>query len=124
MDVKVLEVSEGGRALLTSEHLKVVVDYAFYGIPESGVLFHMAQAPAYGRLDVTVWDRQEDNIFTLLDLNTDQVSRREEPNGMKNTCQKKVHPSVGNFLSPKPNFLSLFLEFFKGGEIPGCARKL
>lgn len=75
MDVKVLEVSEGGRALLTSEHLKVVVDYAFYGIPESGVLFHMAQAPAYGRLDVTVWDRQEDNIFTLLDLNTDQVSR-------------------------------------------------
>ena len=74
MDVKVLEVSEGGRALLTSEHLKVVVDYGFYGIPESGVLFHMSQKPAHGRLDVTVWDRQEDNIFTLLDLNTDQVS--------------------------------------------------
>lgn len=72
--MKVLEVVEGGRALITSEHLKVVVDYGFYGIPESGVLFHMAEAPEHGRLDVTVWDRQEDNIFTLLDLNTDQVS--------------------------------------------------
>ena len=68
-----LEVTEGGRALITSEHLKVVVDYGYYGIPESGVLFHMAEAPSRGRLDVTVWDRQ-DSIFTLLDLNTDQVS--------------------------------------------------
>ena len=74
VDTKVLEVSEGGRALITSEHLKVVVDYSFYGIPESGVLFHMVEAPTRGRLDVTVWDRKEDNIFTLLDLNTDQVS--------------------------------------------------
>ena len=90
VDVKVLEVSEGGRALLTSEHLKVVVDYAFYGIPESGVLFHMAQAPAYGRLDVTVWDRQEDNIFTLLDLNTDQVSSHGSTSQMEwKTLAKK-----------------------------------
>ena len=72
--MKVLEVSEGGRALITSEHLKVVVEYGFYGIPESGVLFHMAEAPSRGRLDVTVWDRKDDNIFTLVDLNTDQVS--------------------------------------------------
>ena len=48
--MKVLEVSEGGRALITSEHLKVVVDYGFYGIPESGVLFHMAEAPSRGRI--------------------------------------------------------------------------
>ena len=72
--MKVLEVSENGRALITSEHLKVVVDYGFYGIPESGVLFHMAEKPSRGRLDVNVWERQEDTIFTLLDLNTDQVS--------------------------------------------------
>ena len=70
-------MSEGGRALITSEHLKVVVDYSFYGIPESGVLFHVAESPSKGRLDVNVWDRKEDNIFTLLDLNTDQVSIHE-----------------------------------------------
>ena len=74
VDVKVLEVNEGGRTLITSEHLRVIVDYGFYGIPESGVLFHMSSAPTRGRLDVTVWKSQEDNIFTLLDLNTDQVS--------------------------------------------------
>ena len=88
-----LEVSEGGRALLTSEHLKVVVDYGFYGIPESGVLFHMGQAPAHGRLDVTVWDRQEDNIFTLLDLNTDQVSQiqpESKPIGPKKRHKKAL----------------------------------
>ena len=74
MDVKVLEVNEAGRTLITSEHLRVIVDYGFYGIPESGVLFHMASPPTRGRLDVTVWNSQDDNIFTLLDLNTDQVS--------------------------------------------------
>ena len=74
VDVKVLEVNEGGRTLITSEHLRVIVDYGFYGIPESGVLFHMSSAPTRGRLDVTVWKSQDDNIFTLLDLNTDQVS--------------------------------------------------
>ena len=74
VDVKVLEVNEAGRTLITSEHLRVIVDYGFYGIPESGVLFHMASPPTRGRLDVTVWNSQDDNIFTLLDLNTDQVS--------------------------------------------------
>ena len=29
MDVKVLEMSEGGWAAITSDHLKVVVDYGF-----------------------------------------------------------------------------------------------
>lgn len=71
--MKVLEVAEGGRALITAQHLKVVVDYGFYGIPQSGVLFHMATAPSAGRLDVNVWDRKDDSIFTLVDLNTDQV---------------------------------------------------
>ena len=76
VDVKVLEVNEGGRALITSDHLKVVVDYDYHGIPDSGVLFHMVSPPSRGRLDVAVWNRQEDNIFTLVDLNTDQVSKQ------------------------------------------------
>ncbi len=79
MDVKVLEAVEAGKAKITSEHLKVVVDYGFYGIPESGILFHMVEAPSHGRLDVDVWSRPDDRIFTLVDLNTDQV----RPNKVK-----------------------------------------
>ena len=59
--------------MLTSHHLQVTVDFNKYGIPESGVLFHMIETPSHGRLDVSVWTRTDDNIFTLLDLNTDKV---------------------------------------------------
>ena len=60
--------------MLTAHHLHVTVDFNKYGIPESGVLFHMIETPSHGRLDVSVWTRTDDNIFTLLDLNTDKVS--------------------------------------------------
>ena len=62
----------GGRSLLTSHHLEVAADYAAHGVRESGVLFHVVEFPRRGALDVTVWERDEDNIFTLLDLNTDK----------------------------------------------------
>ena len=65
----------GGRSLLTSHHLEVAADYAAHGVRESGVLFHVVEFPRRGALDVTVWERDEDNIFTLLDLNTDKVSQ-------------------------------------------------
>eukprot|EP00094_Tigriopus_californicus_P012169 TCALIF_11761-PA protein Name:"Similar to CSPG4 Chondroitin sulfate proteoglycan 4 (Homo sapiens)" AED:0.07 eAED:0.06 QI:0/0.64/0.33/0.86/1/1/15/679/2482 len=71
--LKALEVEEGGRALLTSHHLHVVTDFAKYGVKESGVLFHMVETPTHGKLDVSVWNKVDDNIFTLLDLNTDKV---------------------------------------------------
>ena len=64
----------GGRSLLTSHHLEVAADYAAHGVRESGVLFHVVGFPRRGALDVTVWERDEDNIFTLLDLNTDKAS--------------------------------------------------
>ena len=63
----------GGRSLLTSHHLEVAADYAAHGVRESGVLFHVVEFPRRGALDVTVWERDEDNIFTLLDLNTDKA---------------------------------------------------
>lgn len=62
----------GGRSLITSHHLEVSSDYDAFGIRESGVLFHVAEFPKHGKLDVTVWERDSDNIFTLLDLNTDK----------------------------------------------------
>jgi hypothetical protein len=51
----------------------VTVDFSKYAIPESGVLFHIIDTPAHGRLDVSVWTRPDETIFTLLDLNTDKV---------------------------------------------------
>ena len=72
VSLQTLEVEEGGRALITARHLDVAVDYAEYGIPDSGVLFHVVEMPQYGRLDVSVW-QPGDNIFNLLDLNTDKV---------------------------------------------------
>ena len=63
----------GGRSLITSHHLEVRPDYDAFGIRESGVLFHVVEFPERGRLDVSVWERDGDNIFTLLDLNTDKV---------------------------------------------------
>lgn len=68
-----MEVEEGSRVLITSHQLQVVIDFAKYGIPESGVLFHVIEQPNHGKLDVSVWTRPEDNIFTLLDINTDKV---------------------------------------------------
>ena len=73
VDVKTLEVDEGGRSLITSHQLHVTLDFANFGIKESGVLFHVVEPPSRGRLDVSVWQRPDDKIFTLLDLNTDKV---------------------------------------------------
>ena len=73
LSLKLLEVDEGGRALITPRHLNVILDYPKYGIRESGVLFHVVQDPSHGKLDVSVWEKSGDNIFTLLDLNTDKV---------------------------------------------------
>lgn len=73
VEAKSIEVEEGGRVLITSHHLQVTVDFVKYGIPESAVLFHVAERPAHGKLDVSVWSKPDDNIFTLLDLNTDKV---------------------------------------------------
>ncbi|XP_068247623.1 LOW QUALITY PROTEIN: chondroitin sulfate proteoglycan 4-like [Palaemon carinicauda] len=69
-----MEVQEGGQALITPDHLHIVLDFEKYGVRESGVLFHVITRPARGRLDVQIGRRQEDNIFTLLDLNHDRVT--------------------------------------------------
>ncbi|XP_053634278.1 chondroitin sulfate proteoglycan 4 [Cherax quadricarinatus] len=69
-----LEVSEGGQALVTSRNLNLVLDYEKYGVRESGVLFHVITRPSRGHLDVHMWRRPEETIFTLLDLNNDRVT--------------------------------------------------
>nr|XP_053643918.1 chondroitin sulfate proteoglycan 4-like isoform X2 [Cherax quadricarinatus] len=69
-----MEVQEGGQELVTSQHLNLVLDYEKYGVRESGVLFHVITRPSRGRLDVQIWRRPEETIFTLLDLNNDRVT--------------------------------------------------
>ncbi|XP_042857347.1 chondroitin sulfate proteoglycan 4-like [Penaeus japonicus] len=69
-----MEVHEGGQALVTSEHLHLVLDYEKYGVRESGVHFHVITPPSRGRFDVDLPRRPEDTIFTLLDLNDDRVT--------------------------------------------------
>ncbi len=59
--------------MVTSQHLNVRQTFSSYGVKESGVLFHVIEEPRHGKLDVTVWQKTEENIFTLLDINTDKV---------------------------------------------------
>ncbi|XP_076037801.1 chondroitin sulfate proteoglycan 4-like [Oratosquilla oratoria] len=71
-----VEVLEGQQALVTSHHLRLVLDYEKYGVRESGVLFHVIVRPQRGHLDVDLWQRppEKGNVFTLLDLNNDRVT--------------------------------------------------
>ncbi|CAB0012670.1 unnamed protein product [Nesidiocoris tenuis] len=67
---------EGQNILITPSHINVVLDYAKYGIRDSGVLFTTvpSQLPKHGRLAVEVWEKSGTlQTFTLLDLIRDKV---------------------------------------------------
>lgn len=57
--------------------MNVVLDYAKYGVRDSGVLFYAVKAPQHGRLAVEIWERSgiipTQQVFTLLDLSKDKV---------------------------------------------------
>ncbi|RZF41494.1 hypothetical protein LSTR_LSTR000208 [Laodelphax striatellus] len=74
VEISPLHVSEGENALLTPYHVNVILDYAKYGVRDSGVLFSTIGAPKHGRLAVEVWERGgSQQMFTLLDLSKDKV---------------------------------------------------
>lgn len=77
MELSPLHVSEGENALITPSHMNVILDYAKYGVRDSGVLFSTVGSPQHGRLAVEVWERGGGNpsqqVFTLLDLAKDKV---------------------------------------------------
>ncbi|GFR30934.1 chondroitin sulfate proteoglycan 4 [Trichonephila clavata] len=56
-----------------SNHIKVILEYQKFGIRESGVLFHIVEEPKHGTLEIEIWRRTADSVFTLLDLSTDKV---------------------------------------------------
>lgn len=69
-----LQVEEGDNALITAVNVDVVLDYAKFGVRDSGVLFHVIEHPQHGKLSVDVWERPASRLlFTMLDLAKDKV---------------------------------------------------
>lgn len=73
LELQPLQVKEGGTEVITSNHIDVTLDIQKYDIRESGILFHVIHPPQHGKLAVDVWQRIGENVFTLLDLNSDKV---------------------------------------------------
>ncbi|KAG1674790.1 Chondroitin sulfate proteoglycan 4 [Nymphon striatum] len=68
-----LQIPESGSELITTDLIEVILHYQRYGIRESGVMFHIIEPPKYGALVVEILSQTSENVFTLLDLNTDKV---------------------------------------------------
>jgi chondroitin sulfate proteoglycan 4 len=69
-----LQLAEGDNAVITTANIDVVLDYAKFGVRDSGVLFHVIDHPHHGKLSVNVWERSTARLmFTMLDLAKDKV---------------------------------------------------
>jgi hypothetical protein len=69
-----LQVAEGDNALITTTNIDVVLDYAKFGVRDSGVLLHVVEHPQHGKLTVDVWERSTTRLmFTMLDMVKDKV---------------------------------------------------
>lgn len=76
LELSPLALFEGQNILISPTHINVVLDYAKYGMRDSGVLFSTvpSQMPKHGRLAVEVWEKAGSlQTFTLLDLIRDKV---------------------------------------------------
>lgn len=73
LDLQPLIIPEGGSDLISSNNIRILLDYEKYGIRESGVLFHIIEPPKHGSLEIEIWRRISDDIFTLPDLSTNKV---------------------------------------------------
>lgn len=67
-----LQVVEGQSVLITSNNLYVVLDHPKYGVSDSGVIFHIVEAPEHGSVMIDVWPHEK-NSFTLSDISRDKV---------------------------------------------------
>lgn len=70
--VKPVEVMEGAPAVITSDHLHIILDYQKYGIRDSGVKFNIIEGPIHGSISINVWPHEQ-NSFTLDDISQDKV---------------------------------------------------
>lgn len=69
---------EGENVLITTDNINVILDYAKYGIRDSGVSFYITQPPRHGSLSIgsnnLIGSTDSNSVFTLLDLANDKVS--------------------------------------------------
>lgn len=69
---------EGENILITIDNINVILDYAKYGIRDSGVAFYVTQPSRHGSItigsnDLTSSSTDSNVAFTLLDLSNDKV---------------------------------------------------
>lgn len=57
VELNAVQVTEGESALITTDNIRIVLDYAKFGVRDAGVLLHAVETPAHGRLEVAVWQR-------------------------------------------------------------------
>ncbi len=72
--VQDLVVREGGRALLTSNNIDILFNYASLGIRESSIIFRVLQQPEHGEIQVNIGNPEKQDVFTLLDMQGGKVS--------------------------------------------------
>lgn len=69
---------EGENVLITTDNINVILDYAKYGIRDSGVAFYIIQPPKHGSItvgsnDIGTMNVDTNSVFSLLDLANDKV---------------------------------------------------
>ena len=72
--VQDIVVREGGRAVLTSNHIEVLFDYDQLNIRETSIVFFVVNDPERGELHIDTSQRRENNVFTLYDLKQGRVA--------------------------------------------------
>ncbi|XP_014249447.1 chondroitin sulfate proteoglycan 4 [Cimex lectularius] len=76
LELNPIVMQEGENIVITPEHINIVLDYAKYGVRDSGVLFSTVpnHYPKHGHLVIEVWQKfGTPQTFTLLDLIRDKV---------------------------------------------------
>uniref|UniRef100_A0A8C6P560 Chondroitin sulfate proteoglycan 4ba n=1 Tax=Nothobranchius furzeri TaxID=105023 RepID=A0A8C6P560_NOTFU len=63
-----LEVQEGGRSSLEAKHIKVFLDFKQLGVRQSQIMFRIQEQPIRGQIRLDVDQEQEENTFSMLDL--------------------------------------------------------
>ena len=76
LELTPLSLFEGQNVVITPSNINIILDYAKYGIRDSGVLFSTVplQPPIHGHLTIELWEKSNQaQTFTLLDLAKDKV---------------------------------------------------
>lgn len=77
LEVKPMQVLEGGYIFLSSEFVRVVFDFSRLKLHESNILFNITHQPKFGKLSIMGigehYNETHSRIFSLIDLQTDKV---------------------------------------------------